>query len=390
MDLGIQLTVMAGPTVPLPLPPPLVARLVSVSAVETDSDQPRAGDQAGGAARSGFSITFDAGRSGPAELMDVPLLAYPGLRTGSRVSIVVIKNAMPQVLADGFITQIEHKPGAGGGNATLVFTGEDVSWLLDKTEVTRESPMDDYPQVLMILGSYAAQGVIPMAIPPAVMDPPIPIERVPQQRGTDYAHLINLAERHGYITSAMPGPAPGTSTFYWGPPVRAGVPQPAITVGQLPSTNIIGDLTFSLNAHAPVAVQGRDTDRRTGVTIPIRTLPPMRIPLAAMPLALVRAADTRLRLTTRSGSSAVGTMAQAQAEVDAGADVVQAAGTLDGSRYSGVLRPRGLVGVRGSGWSHDGLWYVSRVEHTWSRGSWTQAFTLLRDGYGSTVPAVIP
>lgn len=378
MDLGTQLTVLAGPTVPLPLPAPLAGRLVSVSSKETDD------------ARSGFSLTFDAGRSGPAELMDVPLLSHPGLLTGSRVSIVVTVSAMPQVMVDGFVTQIEHKPGSGGGNSTLVVTGEDVSWLLDKTEVTRESPMDDYPQVLMILTDYAAQGVIPMAIPPAVMDPPLPIERVPQQRGTDLAHLTNLARRHGYVTYAIPGPAPGMSTLYWGPPARMGVPQPAITMGQLPSVNVVGDITFTLDAHAPVSVEGRDTDRRSGVTMPIRTMPPLRVPLAAMPLAVLRAADTRVRQTTESGSSAVATMARAQAEVDAAADAVTATGTLDGSRYSSVLRPRGLVGLRGAGWAHDGLWYVRSVEHTWSRGSWTQAFTIARDGYGSTVPAVRP
>ena len=90
MDLGTHLTVLAGPTVPLPLPAPLAARLISVASRETDAE------------RSAFSLTFDAGRSGPAELMDSPLLVYPGLATGSRVSVVVTVNAVPQVMVDGF------------------------------------------------------------------------------------------------------------------------------------------------------------------------------------------------------------------------------------------------------------------------------------------------
>jgi len=53
-----------------------------------------------------------------------------------------------------------------------------------------------------------------------------------------------------------------------------------------------------------------------------------------------------------------------------------------------VLRPRALVGVRGAGWSHDGLWYVRRVVHHLAPGSYRQQFTIARDGYGSTVPAV--
>jgi hypothetical protein len=63
-------------------------------------------------------------------------------------------------------------------------------------------------------------------------------------------------------------------------------------------------------------------------------------------------------------------------------------GELDASRYGGILRPRGLVGLRGAGWSHDGLWYVRRVEHELARGRYRQKFTLAREGYGSTVPVV--
>jgi hypothetical protein len=39
---------------------------------------------------------------------------------------------------------------------------------------------------------------------------------------------------------------------------------------------------------------------------------------------------------------------------------------------------------------HDGLWYVQRVRHVLKRGSYAQHFTLSRDGYGSTVPVVVP
>ena len=57
--------------------------------------------------------------------------------------------------------------------------------------------------------------------------------------------------------------------------------------------------------------------------------------------------------------------------------------------HGGLLRPRALVGLRGAGWSHDGLWYVRKVSHDLSRGSYRQSFTLAREGYGSTLPAVV-
>lgn len=378
MDQGTQLTVMAGPTVPVPLPPPIAQRLLAVNIKETDGS------------RSAYTLTFDASRSGPAELMGTPVTSFAGLQSGSRVSIVLTVNAMPQVLADGFITRVEHRPGTGPGTSQMVVTAEDASWLLDREEVTRELPMDDYPQVQMILAGYAAQGIVPKPIQPLRIDPSLPIERVPQQRATDLAHLTTLARRHGYVTYALPGPLPGMSTLYWGPTIRVGVPQKAITIGQVPSTNVTGDVTFTLDAHGPVQIRGRDRDRRTGAEMPIQTLPPTRVPLAALPLALVRSADTRVRLTRESGSSVLGTLARAQAEVDLAADAVTASGTLDGIRYGGALHPRSLVGMRGAGWVHDGIWYVRSVEHTLAQGTWTQAFVLARDGIGSTVLNVIP
>jgi hypothetical protein len=84
----------------------------------------------------------------------------------------------------------------------------------------------------------------------------------------------------------------------------------------------------------------------------------------------------------------VDAFARAQGEVERAGDAVVAEGELDGARYGGVLRPRGLVGLRGAGWSHDGLWYVRQVEHEVTPGSYRQRFTLAREGLGSTVPVV--
>ena len=53
VSLGTHLTVLAGPTVPLPLAGPLAGRLTGATVHESDSE------------RSAFDLTFDAGRSGP-------------------------------------------------------------------------------------------------------------------------------------------------------------------------------------------------------------------------------------------------------------------------------------------------------------------------------------
>ncbi len=70
------------------------------------------------------------------------------------------------------------------------------------------------------------------------------------------------------------------------------------------------------------------------------------------------------------------------------ADAVTGTGQLDVLRYGHVLRSRQLVGVRGAGLVYDGFYYVRSVSHTIRRGSYTQNFSLARDGLISNTPRV--
>ena len=207
--LGVHLTVLAGPTVPTPLPPDVTARVRSVTVTESDG------------ARSAFTITLDAGRSGPTAVFDTPLLTTSPLRANARVVLLLTMGALPQVLLDGIVTETELTPGSASQHAELRVTGHDVSLLLDRHEVTTEHiGLDDALQVQTIALPYLARGIVAQVIPPPVLDPPLPIERTPTQQATDYAHLQALAAHHGYVCYISPGPVPGLSTLYWGPPVR--------------------------------------------------------------------------------------------------------------------------------------------------------------------------
>ncbi|HUX85505.1 MAG TPA: hypothetical protein VMW65_00760, partial [Chloroflexota bacterium] len=96
--LGIHLTLLIGPTVPIPAPAPLMDALSSVEVTHQD------------VGRSGFQITFQAGRSGLTGLMDYALLSSPLLKPFNRVIIVVTINVTPRVLIDGIITHQELTP----------------------------------------------------------------------------------------------------------------------------------------------------------------------------------------------------------------------------------------------------------------------------------------
>ncbi|MEU9002246.1 hypothetical protein [Streptomyces sp. NPDC048551] len=374
--LGLRLTVLAGPTLPVPLPGPLTARLRSVEVTENDEE------------RSVFTLTFDGGRSSTTGAFDVPGLTGPPLAPFSRVVVVVLLGTVPFVLSDGIVTEVRLVPGNATGAATLAVTGEDVSYLLDREERDVEHPaMDAYAQVLRILAPYGARGIVPRAVPSPVVDPPLPIDRVPTQHGTDLAHLVALARDHGHVAYAMPGPVPGTSGFYWGPAVRTGPPQPALSVDLGPQTNV-SEISFRTEALSPVAIEGVVMDRQTGLAVPVVVPTGVRPPLSAIPFAAANFGQTRTRRLRGATSSTIAAYSEARAQVDRSLDAVVAEGRLDGVRYGGVLRPRALVGLRGAGWSHDGLWYVREVRHELGPGSYQASFTLAREGHGALTPVL--
>ena len=70
------------------------------------------------------------------------------------------------------------------------------------------------------------------------------------------------------------------------------------------------------------------------------------------------------------------------------AEAVTCDGSLDVTRYGGILKARQLVGVRGSGPAFDGLYHVKSVTHKIKRGEYKQNFKLTRNGLVSTVPTV--
>jgi hypothetical protein len=170
--LSTTLTLFVGPTVPVPAPPTVIENLSRVEVTTSDEG------------RSGFQLTFDAGRSGPLDLVDYSLLLSPLLRPFNRVILLVVFGALPRVLMDGIITHQELTPGPRPGTSTLTVTGEDVSVMMDLEEKSAEHPaLDETLIANLLIVQYAQYGLIPTVIPPLAIDPPIVIERVPVHRG---------------------------------------------------------------------------------------------------------------------------------------------------------------------------------------------------------------
>ena len=373
--LGTHLTLMLGPTVPVPAPITVVEALDNVEVSHSDSE------------RSAFQLTFRAGR-GELGIADYPLLANPLLSPGVRAVVMVTFGAVPRVLMDGLITHQQLSPGANPGEGSLAVTGEDLTVVMDREEKVVEHPAQNESVIaLKILGSYAHYGIVPKVIPPPSFEVPLPTERIPVQRGTDLAYLQELAARFAYVFYLEPGPLPGMTQAYWGPPNRLGVPQPALSVNLGSSTNVTS-IDFKNDAAAPATVEGSVQDRQTNATVPVRSLPSLRPPLAAIPGLFNPILAGKKAYKAAGGKSATQALAEAQGQSEATTDVVQVDGELDSSRYGHLLQARGLVGLRGAGLTYDGLYYVKQVSHAIARGSYSQSFSLVREGLGANVPVV--
>lgn len=374
---GIQLTLLVGPLVPVPVPRVVLDALQSVE-VHT---------QAGSA--SGFQLTFTITARSP---LNTIFLIAAGTNTGMatpplRVLLIVTMNGSAQPLFDGVMTHVEVQPGGRGQAGTLTVTGEDVTKAMDMQDWSG-LPFPAVPvegRVALLCAKYAPFGLIPMVIPVLFPDVQIPIDRIPAQKGTDLAYIQELARQVGYVFYVEPGPTAGSNIAYFGPEIKVGVPQPALNVDMDARTNV-ESLSFSFDPTKGVLpvvlIQNQLT--RLPIPIPIPNLNPLQPPLGLLPTPI---ANLKL-LKDTARMSPMRALSAGLAEAARSQDAVSGSGNLNVLRYGRMLKARALVGVRGAGVAYDGLYYVSSVTSTLRRGEFKQSFELTRNGLVSITPTV--
>jgi hypothetical protein len=211
------------------------------------------------------------------------------------------------------------------------------------------------------------------------------VKQLPTQQGTDLAYIKKLAQDSGYVFYIDPGPLPGISRAYWGPQVKVGLPQPALTVNMDSWTNV-EQLSFHYAPYKATLPIVTVQNELTGVPIPI-PIPPIT-PLNP-PLGLLVPPPVHIQqLGTVANKDLGPALLQGMATASAAADLVTGNGSLDVLHYCSVLQARQLVGVRGAGPAFDGLHYVDSVTHNLSRGQYKQSFTLTRNALVSNTPVV--
>jgi hypothetical protein len=371
---GISLSLLIGPAVPVPVPGAVIDALTSVE-VQTSARQ-----------ASGFQLTFTLARNSPLETIFV-LAAAGGLTPPLRVILVATLNGLPEVLVDGVVTQQEMKPAGGGQPGILTVTGTDLMAMMDLIafDGIPYAAMPAEVRILTILAKYAVLGIVPLVIPRILADVDDPTDKIRQHKGTDLSYVKHLAGEVGYVFYIQPGPVPGANLAYWGPEIKIGVPQPALTVDMDAETNV-ENLSFTLQNDRGVTPIVWIHNQLTKIPIPV---PIPNVSVLNPPLGLVQPLSPHFEFlhdtAARSIPQAIMMGVKTASE---GADCIEGSGRLNVLRYGRLLKARQLVGVRGAGTAFDGLYYVTRVSHSIKRGEYTQSFSLSRNALVSNLPRV--
>jgi hypothetical protein len=366
----MTLSLLIGAAAPTPAPREVMEALTQVSVTTGGS----------GAAGS-FSLDFSTSK-----VSKITTTLLPGgyFDPPSRVIISVTVNGATTVLMDGVITTQDVVPTDEAGKSTLSIKGEDLTRMMDITDLSSTIAYPAIPaeaRVAMIVAKYIGlYGIVPLIIPSVLLFVKNPFEGMDEQVGTDLAYVNMLAERAGYTFYLQPGPVPGMSMAYWGPKLQATIPfipTPTPFAIDWDGDSNVESLQFSFDGFKKTlfVVQVKVGDFPVPLPIPVPDITPLSPPLGAK-------IPTPLKVTPLTGLSSyppVQAAAIALAKAADSADVVNGRGSLDVLRYGSVLNPRTMVQVRGAGPTYDGSYWVQSVTHNIKPGSYKQDFSLLRN-----------
>lgn len=329
-----------------------------------------------------FSIRFGLAAD---QVGDYGLLALdpfkPFLRVGIRVGTGTVP--IPQAVLNGFVTG-QRATFAEGGKSAHHIHGTDITGVMNLQEKVQPWPnLPDSAIAAAIFGSYA---VVPEVTP----TPPRQVMPLgsPLQRGTDIRHLRRMARRNGFDCYIQPEPITGLDTGYFGPPVLAGMPQAVLNVNMGSDTNV-SNVELAYDMGKPTTAMSANLDTATKAPQPALAPVSVQVPMGVEPAQLralagagvAGAVPMVLPADTGNFLTAEAQLAD-QAIVDRSSFAIRLEAT--GGPDLGILRPGGLVALRGVGRLFNGLYQVVRNRITLSEGRFEQRFSARRNAVTMT------
>jgi phage protein D len=322
-----------------------------------------------------------------AECTDVFRIRFPVVPKGNRTwthlddadlaiwNRIAIRAGYPDdhdVLIDGYITHVDLVlSGSGADESYLELTGGDPSVVMDLQDRQRAWPNKKDSDIAVEVFEAYGLGWEVEDTEFTHAEKAVTI----MQSETDIRFLQRLAARNGFECFVKGGRGFFRSANLETPP------QPKITV---PVGNAL-HLRFEVDGTPATELELRRVDpfeKRVDREV-LAGLPERQ--LARRSLAALRGSDrTGRRMLRQQPTAAKQEMrARLRAGYAAASRFVTLSGELDGRSYGGVLRAKRLVTIDGTGPSHDGNYYVTRVRHMFYPDSYVQSFDARRNAVGA-------
>ena len=361
---GAQLKVMIGTVAAKTVSADVMQALSSVQVTTSSSE------------KSGFQLSFTLGKSSAVNLKYQSGYFNPP----KRVIIVAIVKGSTHVLMDGIITRHEMSPSNEPGQSKLTITGEDLTRMMDLIDFSGfpYAAMPIFARVNIAIAKYAMYGIIPVVVPTVLLDISNPLENIPSHQGTDLEYINSLAQIVGYVFYIQPGPIPGQSIAYWGPEIKTGKPQHALTVNSDAHNNAeLSSISFDCFSKTLFVIFIHEKTSKIPIPIPIPDINPLNPLLGTkppIPFAIKPITGLAKYTPIQAALIAIG-------QASKSADVISGSGSIDVLRYGRVLKARELVTVRGASYPMDGEYFVKSVTHNIKPGEYKQSFTLSRNAF---------
>lgn len=283
----------------------------------------------------------------------------------------------PEAVINGFVTEHHVTYSDDPGGSSLEVTAMDASFMMNLTE--KVMPWPNMPDGAIAAAIFGQNALIPEVDPtaPVVVEP----EGMTIQRGTDIRFLRRLARRNGFDCYVQPEPLSGLDIGHFGRRQLIGLPQAALSVSFGGDTNV-RDFSVRYELAKPTMALAMQLDTTTKTPQPSLAPASLLPPLGLEPTLLRELPPSLVRPTGTGLTHAADLQQAAQATVDRSTWAVVAQGTV-GSDV-GVLRPGGLVAIRGAGRLYNGNWFITRVRHTISAGRYEQRFEAQRNAVTET------
>jgi phage protein D len=278
-----------------------------------------------------------------------------------------------ETIIDGYITHVEAR--LSKEDPYLEISGLDVSAAMDLEEKQRAwVNKKDHEIAQDIFSSYG----LSYEVEDTVAEHSEDVATILQNE-TDIRFLRRLAARNGFECHVHAG------TGFFRSPNMQDPPQKLLAVEFGGETNV-SDFLVRMDGTPGTLMEIRRIDPLEKLE-ETETLPASpRRSLGARSLADLRNGQPAGRVLVRNQPSTIAREMQTRLRqaYEGASGFVTVEGEIDSRVYRAVLRARRLVTIKGAGESYSGLYYVTRVRHTFTVDGYTQRFTGYRNAIGLT------